>query len=153
MILYNPVHDKWGIEGKDIWYINARNYFPPTFGIQNMKPGWTSQVVETLQAHWDATVQKLKMEDINNEYHFESAGSEEWKLFPYQVKRFEHEQKVRQPGEPLFSAFEFNNPYDDQPMIFILNLIPTENSNASCWMKKENFRNLTGTGNFLKKLK
>ncbi|HEX7410721.1 MAG TPA: hypothetical protein VF298_01125, partial [Bacteroidales bacterium] len=75
--------------------------------------------------------QKLRMEDINNEYHLEPAGSGEWILYPYQVKRYVHEQKVRQPGEPLFSTFEFENPYDDQPMMFILNLIPGENNTGS----------------------
>jgi hypothetical protein len=75
--------------------------------------------------------QKLRMEDINNEYHLESAGPGKWTLYPYQVKRYVHEQKVKQPGEPLFSTFEFDNPYEGQPMMFILNLIPGENNSSS----------------------
>ena len=75
--------------------------------------------------------QKLRMEDINNEYHLEPAKTGDWKLYPYQVMRYVHEQKVRQPGEPLFTTFEFKNPYDDQPMMFIMNLLPGENGNDS----------------------
>lgn len=87
---------------------------------------------ETARMAWAFTPsQKLKMEDINNEYHLEQAGPGEWQLYPYQVKRFVHEQKVRQPGEPLFSTFEFDNPYDDQPMMSIFNLVPGENNNGS----------------------
>lgn len=75
--------------------------------------------------------QKLRMEDVNNEFHLETAGTGEWKLYPYQVARYVHEQKIRQPGEPLSSTFEFKNPYDDQPMMFIMTLIPGEGSNGS----------------------
>ncbi|MFA5814295.1 MAG: hypothetical protein WC865_01555 [Bacteroidales bacterium] len=75
--------------------------------------------------------QKLRMEDISNEYHLESAGTGEWTLYPYQVKRFVHEQKVRQPGEPVFSSFEFENPYNDQPMRFILTLLPVDKASVS----------------------
>jgi len=75
--------------------------------------------------------QKLRMEDINNEYHLEPAGLGQWILYPYQIKRYMHEQKVRQPGEPLFSTFEFENPFDDQPMMFIIYLVPDENNTGS----------------------
>ena len=75
--------------------------------------------------------QKLRMEDINNEYHLESAGPGEWILYPYLIKRYVHEQKVRQPGEPVFSTFEFENPYEDQPMRFILTLLPNDKTGGS----------------------
>ena len=78
-----------------------------------------------------SAAQKLRMEDIRNEFHLEEAGQGVWKLFPYNIMRYVHEQKERQPGEPLFSTFEFDNPYDDQPMMFILNLLPMEKNNGS----------------------
>ncbi len=77
------------------------------------------------------TTQKLMMEDINNEYHLEPEGPGAWKLYPYQVRRFVHEQKERQPGEPVFSTFEFENPYDEQPMMFIVNLVPGEKNGTA----------------------
>ncbi|HNW56167.1 MAG TPA: hypothetical protein PLR88_00325 [Bacteroidales bacterium] len=75
--------------------------------------------------------QKLKMQNINNEYHLELNGEGKWLLYSYQIKRYVHEQKERQPGEPLYSTFEFKNPYKDQPMMFILNLLPAENNIGS----------------------
>lgn len=56
--MFNPVTNKWGIEGKDFRYALRSNYFPCTFGIQNFNPEWTVQVVENLQSKaiaWDAT--------------------------------------------------------------------------------------------------
>jgi|688.fasta_scaffold04447_13 hypothetical protein len=78
-----------------------------------------------------STEQKLKMEDINNEYHLQPVGPGKWDLFPYQVRRFVQEQKIRQPGEPLFSTQEFDNPYSEQPLMFIMNLLPAENSKGA----------------------
>jgi len=47
------------------------------------------------------------------------------------VERFEHEQKIRQPGEPVHSMFEFNNPYDEQPVMFLITLTEDQNSDNS----------------------
>ena len=75
--------------------------------------------------------QKVKMQDIKNEFHLEPVTDGEWQLFPYQIERSVHKQKVRQPGEPLFSTFEFKNTFNEQPLMFILNLLPCENSSGS----------------------
>jgi hypothetical protein len=75
--------------------------------------------------------QKLRMQNINNEFHLEPVKTGEWILYPYEVMRYVYERKIRQPGEPLFTAFSFNNPYDDQPMMFIMNLIQGESGNDS----------------------
>lgn len=64
--------------------------------------------------------QKLRMENIDNEFHLSQVSKNQWELFPYQVKRFVHKQKKRQPGEPLFSSFMFDNIYDEQPIMFII---------------------------------
>lgn len=56
--MFNPVTNKWGIEGKDFRYAFSGNYFPCTFGIQNFNPEWTVQTIENLQSKaiaWDAT--------------------------------------------------------------------------------------------------
>lgn len=56
--MFDPVRNKWGIEGKDIRYSFNSNYFPCTFGIQNIQQDWTVQTIENLQAKsiaWDAT--------------------------------------------------------------------------------------------------
>jgi hypothetical protein len=56
--MFNPVTNKWGIEGKDVRYAYCSSYFPCTFGIQTLSPSWTVQTIENLQSKavaWDAT--------------------------------------------------------------------------------------------------
>jgi hypothetical protein len=63
---------------------------------------------------------KTRMQDIRNEFHLEKTGEKKWDLYPYHIERYEHEPKTRQPGEPVHSIFDFDNPYDDQPLMFII---------------------------------
>lgn len=56
--MFDPVGNKWGIEGKDMRYVFESNYFPATFGIINYSPDWSIYDIENLQAKsigWDAT--------------------------------------------------------------------------------------------------
>ncbi len=69
-----------------------------------------------------STEQKTRMQDIRNEFHLEQTGDNNWDLYPYHIERFEHEQKIRQPGEPLHSILYFENPYDSQPLMFLISL-------------------------------
>ncbi|WP_209331682.1 AlbA family DNA-binding domain-containing protein [Lunatimonas salinarum] len=66
--------------------------------------------------------QKKRMEDIKNEFHLKPVGPSEWSLYQYKIERYVHEQKIRQPGEPVYSVFEFDNPYDEQELMFIIDL-------------------------------
>lgn len=75
--------------------------------------------------------QKLRMEDINNEFHLESSGEGIWNLYPYYIQRLVHEQKIRQPGEPVHSVFEFDNPYNDQPIMFLIDLKPGKDESSA----------------------
>ncbi len=66
--------------------------------------------------------QKKKMQDIKNEFHLEQTGENKLDLLPYHIERFEHLQKIRQPGEPVHSIFDFENPYDGQTIMFLITL-------------------------------
>ncbi|WP_139352713.1 hypothetical protein [Algoriphagus sp. A40] len=66
--------------------------------------------------------QKLRMEDITKEFSLTEVENCKWELVPYEVKRYVHVQKVRQPGEPLYSQFEFENPNREQSMILTISL-------------------------------
>lgn len=70
--------------------------------------------------------QKLMMEDIKKEFHLEPIKQNEWKLFPYNVKRFIHEHKKKQPGEPLYSFNTFSNPYHEQSLQFMIHFLQGE---------------------------
>jgi len=73
--------------------------------------------------------QKKRMEDIKAEFTLETNTEGKWNLFPYNVQRFEHKLIIRQPGEPVWSSFEFNNIYKEQALQFILST--TNQSTAS----------------------
>lgn len=64
--------------------------------------------------------QKLRMQDINTDFSLETLGENRWNLRQIQSFKFKHEAKIRQPGEPLFSTFEFENKESDATMNFIL---------------------------------
>jgi hypothetical protein len=64
--------------------------------------------------------QKRRMEDVANEFHLEAAGPDAWQLVQVYPQVFRHERGVRQPGEPLISAFAFENPGDEQTLRWIL---------------------------------
>ncbi len=53
--------------------------------------------------------QKEVMRDNTKEFSIEKLGVDEWNWQEVQSKIFEHTKKVRQPGEPLYSRFKFNN--------------------------------------------
>jgi len=64
--------------------------------------------------------QKQLMEDVNNEFHLEKADDGLLylsRIYPYRIT---HENKQRQPGEPLTSNMEFENPGDEQVIQFII---------------------------------
>ncbi len=53
--------------------------------------------------------QKEKMKDINNEFHLKTLGENKWELSQVYSFKFRHEAKEKQPGEPSFSTFQFEN--------------------------------------------
>ncbi|MCB9290668.1 MAG: hypothetical protein H6560_25395 [Lewinellaceae bacterium] len=63
---------------------------------------------------------KERLQDINNEFELEPAGAGEWRLQEVQVSHFRHEHRVRQPGEPLYSTFDFKSPKNEQPVAFLI---------------------------------
>ncbi|EKB48242.1 hypothetical protein [Cecembia lonarensis] len=64
--------------------------------------------------------QKEKMKDINNEFQLIETGKDQWNLHQVHVKRFEHQAKVLQPGEPLYTSFTFENSVEDALLHFII---------------------------------
>ena len=64
--------------------------------------------------------QKERMQDINTDFSLETLDENRWNLRQIQSFKFKHEAKVRQPGEPLFSTFEFASKESDACINFIL---------------------------------
>lgn len=63
---------------------------------------------------------KKEMENTDNEYHLEYIAENEWNLYPVKTEIIRHTKKLRQPGEPLFSSFEFNNPHKNQELVLTI---------------------------------
>jgi hypothetical protein len=74
--------------------------------------------------------QKQKMCDTKNEFHLEHGNSGEYLLSPVHNAYYVHEQKIKQPGEPTFSTYEFNNPSKAQPLSFIITMPANKESDA-----------------------
>ena len=56
--MFNPVENKWGIEGKDMRYVFQSSYLPATFGIISLGADWSVVDAENLEAKsigWNAT--------------------------------------------------------------------------------------------------
>lgn len=56
--MFDPIHNRWGIEGKDIRNGFGNSYFPATFGIQDWHSDWSLYDAENLEAKsigWNAT--------------------------------------------------------------------------------------------------
>jgi len=66
------------------------------------------------------TAQKKRMENIKNEFSLIPVDENQWVLIPYEVKRFEHQYRELQPGQPQWTSFTFTNPYREQGTGFIL---------------------------------
>ncbi len=94
------------------------------------KNGYSGEILALL-GEWEqarisgafSAEQKRRMEDIDNEFHLEKLGDNVWSLAQIYSFKFKHEPKVRQPGEPHYSTFSFENPVATQPMQFILTAV------------------------------
>ncbi|MBC9909342.1 hypothetical protein [Chitinophaga varians] len=103
-----------------------------------------STSVETLQKHgkkdellaliktWEearmksifSEAQKAQMRSLQHEFHLKMTANNEYQLTPVYNAYFRHAQKMKQPGEPVFSSFQFNNPAAAQPVAFIISFAP-----------------------------
>lgn len=91
------------------------------------KNGQASKILELLKLWETARMQnvfsqeqKERMKNINDEFHLVATDENSWNLYPVYTFRFEHEDKIRQPGEPLYSTFKFDNIVDKGAMNFII---------------------------------
>ena len=109
--------------------------------------GFTDEILNAIN-QWEkarmgayfSQVQKSKMEDINREFHLETVGENHWNLYEIQSFKFNHQKKVRQPGEPLFSTFDFENEDIENEMAFIITAVDSDLSNIS--LELDNYKRI-----------
>ena len=66
--------------------------------------------------------QKENMRSLKNEFHLKEISKDVYQLIPVYNAYFKHVQKIKQPGEPASSVFEFNNKAAEQPLSFIITM-------------------------------
>jgi len=66
--------------------------------------------------------QRARLRDIKHEFHLEPAPGGRVELVPIYNAYFVHEQKVKQPGEPVYSSFRFDDPAREQPLAFVMSM-------------------------------
>lgn len=91
------------------------------------KNGYTNEILAAISLWEDARMngvftagQKKLMEDVNNEFHLEKASDTTLlltRIHPYRIK---HENIQKQPGEPVSSTLNFDNPGEEQIIQFII---------------------------------
>ncbi len=83
--------------------------------------GLSNEILATIQ-QWETArmsraftpAQQQQLQNIHHEFHIEKAGDKQWKLFQVNNLMVTHENKQKQPGEPVFSTIDFQNPYQEQ---------------------------------------
>lgn len=75
--------------------------------------------------------QKEAMRDSNKEFTLKKINDTEWNLQEVYSEIYNHEKKVRQPGEPLYSTLEFNNPGPEQVVNFTMTAMNCDVSNIT----------------------
>jgi hypothetical protein len=72
--------------------------------------------------------QKGRMRSLKNEFHLEKDASDKYVLTPVYNAYFRHAHQLKQPGEPVYSSFNFENPAAEQPASFIISMQSTRES-------------------------
>lgn len=121
---------------EDIEWMLARGAgFDAGFGLSTSietikKHGRKDEVLAAIKLWEDARqqgvfteAQKLKLQDTKNEFHLQTNTNGGYDLLPVYNSYFIHEQKLKQPGEPTYSSFHFDNPVASQPVTFIIEMM------------------------------
>jgi len=64
-----------------------------------------------------------RMKDMSTEFSLEPLNDNEWNLTEVFSHKFTHLKKVRQPGEPLYSKFNFNNSSENENVDLIITAV------------------------------
>jgi hypothetical protein len=69
-----------------------------------------------------------RLQNPENEFHLEKAGEDQWNLYSVNLKGgYVHRSRLLQDGEPVISRYQFNNPYESQPIQFYMTIKAGEN--------------------------
>ena len=72
--------------------------------------------------------QKSRLRSLKNEFHLAKDDANKYILTPVYNAYFRHTHQLKQPGEPVYSSFNFENPAAEQPASFIISMQSTKES-------------------------
>lgn len=109
--------------------------------------GNTNQIFEILN-NWETARlagaftegQKEKMRDISTEFRMKKTDKNSLELTEVFSHKFKHDYKTRQPGEPLYSTFSFENNADSQILGMIITAKNADISNIR--IEINNYKNI-----------
>ncbi len=118
-------------------------------GYQALEKNGHSDEILALLGQWEearmagafSAAQKLRMEDIANEFRLERVGDADWNLYRIYSYKYRHEARERQPGEPTHSTFRIENQSDEQAMRFILTAVG--GTLSAIRMEMDNYREIS----------
>ena len=84
--------------------------------------------------------QQELMKDLNNEFRLETVSEKAWNLIRIYSYKFRHEKKVRQPGEPLYSVFNYKNEVAEQPLL--LSITAADGNVKDIIMEIDNYKKI-----------
>jgi hypothetical protein len=84
---------------------------------------------------------KKQMENTDNEYHLKTIAENGWNLYPVNSEIFRHTKKVRQPGEPLYSTFSYNNLYEKQAVTLTIQALE-ETKCSNIYIELDNYKKI-----------
>lgn len=122
----------FGLTASPITFSNARG----EEALETIKQWETARLSGAFNAD-----QKKRMERISNEFRLIAKEEKEWILYQFALKRHEHKQIIRQPGEPVSSSFTFENPNKKQPVRFIITA-PKETAISEMYLDIDNFKKI-----------
>jgi hypothetical protein len=93
--------------------------------------------------HAFTLAQQEQLKQPGDEFHLEKLGEGKWKLYQYSVSAtYTREYFERQPGEPTFSTWNYQQEYSAQPLQFRLNITGTTGSIKNIKMQVDNYTEL-----------
>ncbi len=95
--------------------------------------GMTDEILMQINVWESARMQQVFSEsqmealrDVKNEFQLESDIDDNLKLYQIESVKFSHLNQEKQPGEPTFTTWKIENPYEAQPLQFIIRAIKAD---------------------------
>lgn len=87
--------------------------------------------------------QQEALKDASKEFHLEKLGDNAWELSQYgRSAGFKREKFIRQPGEPTYSKFTYEQPWGEQPLQFQLNVTGSAGAVKQIKLQVDNYADI-----------